>query len=61
MFFEAIMNVIFRVEIHVEVEYFSAFFFSEIANLSPNIVFSVFFIVLKRTVLFVFFIVCVSS
>ena len=29
----------FRVEIHFEVEYFSAFLLSEIANLSPNIVF----------------------
>ena len=27
----------FRVEIHVEAECFSAFFFSEIANLSPSI------------------------
>ena len=40
MFFEAIMNVIFfRVEIHFEVEYFSAFLLSDIANLSPSIVF----------------------
>ena len=38
---------ILRVEIHFEVEYFSAFLLSEIANLSPSIIFSFFFLLLS--------------